>query len=68
VMDKHNLIPFHILLGGGDQLYSDDMIEEEFMQPWRNETDIPKRLAMSDDPIRQPMEEFYFNNYVKCFG
>ncbi|KAG2178204.1 hypothetical protein INT43_003457 [Umbelopsis isabellina] len=68
VMDKHRLIPFHVLLGGGDQLYSDDMIEEDYMKPWRNETDIPKRLSMSAEPFREPMERFYFNNYVKNFG
>lgn len=68
VLEKHKLIPFHVLLGGGDQLYQDDMIEEDYMKPWKNETNIPKRLSMSGEPFIEPMERFYFNNYVKCFG
>lgn len=68
VLDKHAIMPFHVLLGGGDQLYSDDMIVEDFMKPWVSEKDIPTRLALSGNIFKEPMEEFYFNNYVKCFG
>lgn len=68
VLDKHAIMPFHVMLGGGDQLYSDDMITEDFMKPWVSETDIVKRLALSGGQFKEPMEEFYFNNYVKCFG
>ncbi|KAH8550117.1 hypothetical protein BGW37DRAFT_428150 [Umbelopsis sp. PMI_123] len=68
VLDKHAIMPFHVMLGGGDQLYSDDMIEDEFMKPWISETNIPKRLALPRSMFEEPMEEFYFNNYVKCFG
>ncbi|KAI8579070.1 hypothetical protein K450DRAFT_243713 [Umbelopsis ramanniana AG] len=68
VLDKHATMPFHVLIGGGDQLYSDDMIEEEFMKPWITETDIPKRMALPRSMFEEPMEAFYFNNYVNCFG
>lgn len=46
LLDRHDAMPFHVLLGGGDQLYQDRMLKEEFMNPWLEEKDPKKRLAM----------------------
>ncbi|KAI8334302.1 hypothetical protein BC941DRAFT_454499 [Chlamydoabsidia padenii] len=69
VLDRHQVMPFHVLIGGGDQLYQDKIIKEEFMQPWNNEKDPKKRLDMtlSSDMV-DGMEKFYFDNYVENFG
>lgn len=69
VLDRHEVMPFHVLLGGGDQLYQDRLIKEEFMNPWKNEKDPKVRLEMELTPtMREGFEHFFFWNYVKNFG
>lgn len=69
VLDRHQVMPFHVLLGGGDQLYQDRLIKEDFMKPWNDEKDPKKRLAMIlPQEMRDGFENFYFWNYVKNFG
>lgn len=69
VLDRHQVMPFHVLLGGGDQLYQDRVIKEDFMKPWLDEKDPKKRLAMQlTTEMKQGFEHFYFWNYVQNFG
>ncbi|KAG0177072.1 hypothetical protein DFQ29_005293 [Apophysomyces sp. BC1021] len=69
VLDRHDVMPFHVLLGGGDQLYQDRLIKEDFMKPWNEEKDPKKRLQMQlPHAMRDGFEHFYFWNYVKNFG
>jgi hypothetical protein len=69
VLDRHDVLPFHVLLGGGDQLYQDRLIKEDFMKPWNDEKDPAKRLAMPmSNEMRSGFEQFYFDNYVINFG
>ncbi|KAG2182686.1 hypothetical protein INT44_005666 [Umbelopsis vinacea] len=69
LLDRHDTMPFHILIGGGDQLYQDRMLKEDFMNPWLEEKDPKKRLSMQClPPMRDGLENFFFSNYVKCFG
>lgn len=69
VLDRHEVLPFHVLLGGGDQLYQDRLIKEDFMKLWVDEKDPAKRLAMQMTPnMKDGFEEFYFSNYCKNFG
>jgi hypothetical protein len=69
VLDRHKVMPFHVFLGGGDQLYQDRLIKDEFMKPWVAEKDPAKRLAMKlSQEMRDGFESFYFNNYCINFG
>ncbi|KAI9280760.1 hypothetical protein BY458DRAFT_500302 [Sporodiniella umbellata] len=69
VLDRHEVMPFHVLLGGGDQLYQDRLIKEDFMKPWVEEKMPAKRLAMQlPQEMRDGFEDFYFWNYNKNFG
>lgn len=69
VLDRHDVLPFHVLLGGGDQLYQDRLIKEDFMKPWVSEKDPAKRLAMNmNENMTLGFEKFYFDNYCKNFG
>ncbi|KAI8339614.1 hypothetical protein BC941DRAFT_393901 [Chlamydoabsidia padenii] len=69
VLDRHQVMPFHVLLGGGDQLYQDRLLKEDFMKPWRDEKDPKKRVAMTlTQAMRDGFEHFYFWNYVINFG
>ncbi|CAO3698263.1 unnamed protein product [Rhizopus microsporus] len=69
VLDRHEVMPFHVLLGGGDQLYQDRLIKEDFMKPWVEEKVPAKRLAMKlSHEMKDGFEDFYFWNYCKNFG
>ncbi|KAF7728820.1 hypothetical protein EC973_005446 [Apophysomyces ossiformis] len=69
VLDRHEVIPFHVMIGGGDQLYQDALIHKDFMKPWRDEKNPRKRIATQlSQPAREGFEEFYFWNYIRNFG
>ncbi|CAO3608060.1 unnamed protein product [Cunninghamella echinulata] len=69
VLDRHEVVPFHVLLGGGDQLYQDRLMKEDFMKPWRDEKDATKRIQMKlSNDMKAGFEHFYFWNYVINFG
>ncbi|KAI8084645.1 uncharacterized protein BX664DRAFT_337477 [Halteromyces radiatus] len=69
VLDRHEVLPFHVFLGGGDQLYQDRLLKDDFMKPWRDEKDPKKRVAMTlTQSMRDGFEHFYFWNYVINFG
>lgn len=69
VLDRHEVLPFHVLLGGGDQLYQDRLIKEDFMKPWVEEKVPAKRLAMEmTENMTLGFEKFYFDNYCLNFG
>ncbi|KAG2209010.1 hypothetical protein INT46_000780 [Mucor plumbeus] len=69
VLDRHQVMPFHVMLGGGDQLYQDRLIHEDFMKPWIAERMPARRLAMKlPQSMRDGFEHFYFWNYVQNFG
>lgn len=68
-LDRHNVMPFHVLLGGGDQLYNDRLMKEPFMKPWSDEKDPETRINMKlTDHMKSGFEEFYFSNYCLHFG
>lgn len=69
VLDRHEVMPFHVLLGGGDQLYQDRLLKEDFMKPWNEEKDPKKRIAMKlGQEMKEGFTTFFFWNYVKNFG
>jgi hypothetical protein len=69
MLDRHSVAPFHVMLGGGDQLYQDRLTHEEFMKPWLDEKMPEKRMAMKLPPeMVNGLEHFYFWNYIKNFG
>ncbi|GAA5928562.1 hypothetical protein JCM10213_002503 [Rhodosporidiobolus nylandii] len=63
VLRKHEEKPFHVMVGGGDQLYCDPLTKEPEIAPWINETDVAKKIAapLTDD-IRLALHRFFFNH------
>ncbi|KZV71815.1 hypothetical protein PENSPDRAFT_650377 [Peniophora sp. CONT] len=65
---KHEEKPFHLLMGGGDQLYCDGLTREPEMQDWVTHPDVEekKRMQLTDD-MRVAIDRFYFNHYCNVF-
>ncbi|EGO20988.1 hypothetical protein SERLADRAFT_351219 [Serpula lacrymans var. lacrymans S7.9] len=68
LLQKHNEEPFHVLVGGGDQLYCDSLTREPELQEWVTQT-TPE--AKKDYPLTQDIaaciDRFYFNHYCSSF-
>lgn len=68
---KHDVKPFHLMVGGGDQLYNDGVFTEaRGIIKWLKGKD--DKLLRSKDPWTPEMatdvEEYYFTHYIEHFG
>ena len=68
LLQKHAAEPFHVLVGGGDQLYCDALVREPEMQDWvtTKAPDKKKHFPLSDE-MRFAIDRFYFNHYCQVF-
>ncbi|KAI9456269.1 hypothetical protein BJY52DRAFT_1204831 [Lactarius psammicola] len=68
LLAKHAERPFHVLVGGGDQLYCDGITREPELQEWVNH---PKPEEKKKCPLTQEilsaLDRFYFNHYCQTF-
>ncbi|KAF9919806.1 hypothetical protein FBU30_010518 [Linnemannia zychae] len=65
---KHTEHPYHVMIGGGDQLYCDSILEEPEMKEWLKGT-IPERERAACQPHWvQAIEKYYFNRYCTWFS
>ncbi|KAI0003344.1 hypothetical protein BJV74DRAFT_876259 [Russula compacta] len=68
LLAQHAEQPFHLLIGGGDQLYCDGVAREPEMQEWVNR---PKHKEKMTLPLSQEMltaiDRFYFSHYCQSF-
>ncbi|KAG2442407.1 hypothetical protein HXX76_002493 [Chlamydomonas incerta] len=69
VMHVHQRDPIHVMFGGGDQLYCDDVWKLPSLVTWTLITDRPSR---DQHPFSQAMVnetfDFYFRNYTHHFA
>ncbi|PNH09390.1 hypothetical protein TSOC_003985, partial [Tetrabaena socialis] len=69
VMEVHARDPIHVMYGGGDQLYCDDVWKLPSLVQWLSIQDKPSR---NQHPFSQFMVneafDFYFRNYTTHFG
>lgn len=67
-MEKHYEEPFHMLMGGGDQLYCDGVSREPELQDWLLMTNQVKKMKYQlTDAILLAIDRFYFNHYCEVF-
>ncbi|KAI0071818.1 hypothetical protein K474DRAFT_1712149 [Panus rudis PR-1116 ss-1] len=68
LLAKHAEEPFHVLVGGGDQLYCDGIVREPEMQEWVTMSKPERKKAY---PVSEEMlfaiDRFYFNHYCQVF-
>ncbi|KAJ2853209.1 hypothetical protein GGI22_004956, partial [Coemansia erecta] len=68
LLQKHNTVPFHVQVCGGDQLYADKVWRSDIWKPWLA---IKDKLVRRDAPFTREMaqfaDDFYFTHYARCF-
>ncbi|KAF2103200.1 hypothetical protein NA57DRAFT_63840 [Rhizodiscina lignyota] len=69
VLRVHQEQPFHVMIGGGDQIYNDGVRVNGPLQPW---TDIgnPKKRREYPFPeyLRAECDDYYYKNYIEWYG
>ncbi|KAJ7217437.1 hypothetical protein C8J57DRAFT_277065 [Mycena rebaudengoi] len=70
VMRIHNEeSAFHVMIGGGDQVYSDAVRTTGPLKAWAKITDPRKRSKLPvTDQLKAEMDEWYFNNYTAWYS
>lgn len=70
VLNTHQTRPFHVMIGGGDQLYNDRvMVDTEHFAAWTHlRNPHEKHHAPFTDEMRQELETFYLNRYAMWFS
>ena len=69
VMRKHEAAPYHVMLGGGDQIYNDGIRVNGPLRPW---TDIHNPQKRRDYPfpekLRAECDDYYLKNYIRWYN
>lgn len=70
VLNEHQTRPFHVMIGGGDQLYCDKVMQEsEQFEEWtRIKNPHHKNNAPFSPAFKAELETFYLNHYAACFS
>lgn len=70
VLNSHQTRPFHVMIGGGDQIYNDKvMVETEIFQEWTKiKNPHEKHHAPFSAELRAELETFYLERYSMWFS
>ena len=69
VQRVHKACPFHVMLGGGDQIYNDGIRVHGPLREWTN-IGIPKKRQKYPFPeeMRRECDKYYVDNYIRWYG
>lgn len=67
LLRKHVERPFHVLVGGGDQLYCDSLTREPEIQEWILAKPSTKKNFPLTGEIASCIDRFFFNHYCSSF-
>ena len=69
VVRVHDQKPFHVMIGGGDQIYNDGIRVNGPLNQWTAIGNPHKRRAYPfGEQLRDDCDKYYFQNYVKWFS
>ena len=69
VMRKHESVPFHVMVGGGDQIYNDGIRVNGPLRPWTDISSPAKRTEYPfPDKLRAECDDYYLNNYIRWYN
>ncbi|KAF9197488.1 hypothetical protein BGZ49_002047, partial [Haplosporangium sp. Z 27] len=69
VLAKHAEHPYNVMIGGGDQLYCDGLLDEKEMLEWLKISTVSERekIAVKQHWL-EAIERYYFNRYCSWFS
>lgn len=66
VMRRHNEAPFHVMVGGGDQIYNDGIRVNGPLREWTNIGNPKKRREFPfPEKLRSECDDYYLKNYLR---
>jgi PhoD related phosphatase len=70
VLNEHQTRPFHVMIGGGDQIYCDKVLHEsDLFEEWtRIKNPHSKQNAPFSAEFKAELETFYLNHYADWFS
>ena len=70
ILNEHQTRPFHVMIGGGDQIFNDKVTAESFhFQDWLKIKDVGDQYNMPFDPeFRAELESSFLENYLAWFS
>ena len=69
VLRVHEQTPFHVMLGGGDQIYNDSVRVDGPLKPWTAIGNPRKRRDFPfDEEMRAKCDQYYFENYTRWYS
>lgn len=70
VLNTHQNKPFHVMLGGGDQIYNDAAMRQTtlFKQWTENKNPLQKHNAPFTEEMQNELEQFYLDRYSMWFS
>ncbi|KAG5298204.1 MPP_superfamily domain-containing protein [Histoplasma ohiense] len=70
VLNAHQILPFHVMIGGGDQIYNDAaLFDTEHFRCWMAlRVPYEERYHPFNLDIKSEMENFYLQQYLKWFS
>ncbi|KAH8204789.1 hypothetical protein TruAng_000978 [Truncatella angustata] len=69
VLRRHSEAPFHVMIGGGDQIYNDGIRVNGPLRPW-SDISNPKKRRETPFPgtLRDECDEYYLQNYIRWYS
>lgn len=69
VLRMHAQQPFHVMIGGGDQIYNDGVRITGPLRPWTNIANPKKRKEYPfNEEMRKKCDDYYFENYTRWYS
>ena len=69
VVRRHAEAPFHVMIGGGDQIYNDGIRVDGPLRPWTDIGNPKKRRDFPfDEKMRAECDEYYLQNYIRWYS
>ena len=69
VLRRHGEKPFHVMLGGGDQIYNDGIRVDGPLRKWTSIGNPRKRREYPfPESLRQECDDYYLRNYIRWYA
>ncbi|KAK3987395.1 hypothetical protein QBC44DRAFT_372068 [Cladorrhinum sp. PSN332] len=69
VLRRHQEAPFHVMIGGGDQIYNDGIRVSGPLSAWTGISNPKKRREYPfPETLREECDDYYLNNYIRWYS